>query len=82
MADGIVQVPPDSTGKKIDTAELTRPDGAIVERQRITIPDLVTVDSDLDRAILVELRITNYLLMLGLNINVDLDALRADPTFY
>jgi hypothetical protein len=35
--DGHVQVAPDSTGKKIDNAELTRDDGTIVERQRTVI---------------------------------------------
>ena len=38
MADGYIQVPPDSTGKKIDTAELTV--GAnTVERHRVVISD-------------------------------------------
>jgi hypothetical protein len=35
--DGYVQVSPDSTGKKIDNAELTRDDGTVVERQRVVI---------------------------------------------
>ena len=35
--DGIVQVQPDSTGAKIDTSELTREDGTIVDRQRVVI---------------------------------------------
>jgi hypothetical protein len=39
MTDGTVQVPPDSSGKKIDTAELTRPDTTVVERQRVVIAD-------------------------------------------
>ena len=37
MTDGVVQVPVDSTGKKIDTSELTRADGQVVERQRIVL---------------------------------------------
>lgn len=39
MADGIVQVLPDSTGKKVDTSELTRADGTVVERQRFVASD-------------------------------------------
>ena len=41
MADGLVQVPPDSTGKKIDTSEITV--GAnTVERQRMVVADPAT----------------------------------------
>lgn len=41
MADGLIQVPADSTGKKVDTSELTV--GAnTVERQRINLSDPVT----------------------------------------
>jgi hypothetical protein len=39
MADGKVVVPPDSSGKAIDTSELTRSDGTVVERQRVVIGD-------------------------------------------
>jgi hypothetical protein len=39
MSDGVVVVAPDSTGKKIDTVELTRDDGTVVERQRIVLGD-------------------------------------------
>lgn len=39
MADGTVRVSPDSTGKIIDTSELTRPDATVVERQRMVIAD-------------------------------------------
>lgn len=34
---GYVQIPPDSTGKLIDTTELTRSDSNVVERQRLSI---------------------------------------------
>ena len=37
MAGGFVQVAPDSTGKIVDTSELTRADTKVVERQRINI---------------------------------------------
>jgi hypothetical protein len=39
MADGFVQVPADSVGKRIDTTEITRPDSSVVERQRMSIGD-------------------------------------------
>lgn len=45
MVDGVVQVPPDSTGKKIDTSELTRNDGTLVERQRVTLGDAMNESS-------------------------------------
>ncbi len=46
MVDGVVQVPPDSSGKKIDTSELTRSDGTtVVERQRVSIGDPIDVNS-------------------------------------
>lgn len=38
MADAFVQVPPDSTGKKVDTSELTV-SGSTVERQRLVVAD-------------------------------------------
>jgi hypothetical protein len=41
MADGIVQVAPDSTGKKVDTSELSV-GGQTVERQRIVLADPTT----------------------------------------
>lgn len=40
MSDGVVQVPADSTGKKIDTSEISRPaDAVLVERQRMVLGD-------------------------------------------
>ncbi len=46
MVDGVVQVPPDSTGKKVDTSELTRSDGTtVVERQRVSLADPMNVSS-------------------------------------
>lgn len=41
MADGIVQVAPDSTGKKVDTSELTV-NAQTVERQRVVLADDAT----------------------------------------
>ncbi len=38
MADGVIQVNPDSTGKKLDTEELARAaDGVVVERERVVL---------------------------------------------
>jgi hypothetical protein len=37
--DGYVQHAPDSTGKKVDTSEVTRDDGTVVERQKAIISD-------------------------------------------
>src|SRR5437867_2942482 len=37
--DGTVQLPPDSTGKKLDTSEIVRTDGTVVERERVTVSD-------------------------------------------
>ncbi len=70
--DGYVQVPPDSSGKKIDTDEITTTSGT-VERQRITIPDPVEVDGDALVSILIELRVANLLWAQALGIvNADL----------
>lgn len=38
MSDGVVQVPPDSSGKKVDTSELTV-SAQTVERQRVVLAD-------------------------------------------
>ncbi len=45
MADGKVVVPPDSSGKSIDTSELTRSDGTVVERQRVSLADALNVNA-------------------------------------
>lgn len=37
--DQSVKVQPDSTGKAIDTSEITRSDGTLVERQRVVVSD-------------------------------------------
>ena len=39
MVDGTVTVAPDSTGKRIDTSEITRASGVVIERQRVVIGD-------------------------------------------
>jgi len=37
MADGFIQLAPDSTGKKLDSTEITRGDGSVVQRQRLDV---------------------------------------------
>lgn len=67
MADGYVQVPPDSSGKKIDSTELTTSSG-LVERQRVEIPGPVDVAGDALLSILIEQRVANMLLAQGLGV--------------
>ena len=45
MSDAFVIVAPDSTGKKIDTSELTQDGGSVVERQRVVHGDPSIVDA-------------------------------------
>lgn len=67
MSDAYVRVAPDSTGKKIETSELIRPDLAsdattawqTVERQRVDVgddPDLPQQQTRILHEILVELQ--------------------------
>src|ERR1700681_1458913 len=81
MADGIVIVPPDSTGKNIATQEITRPSGTVVELQQISSTDSATglpkpndpmgrpllAQDDILAQILIELRLISYLLLNGFN---------------
>jgi hypothetical protein len=62
MADGYIQVPTDAGGKKVDVEELTRPDGSVVERQRVKIPDPVWIDGDVARLMLAECQLQSFLL--------------------
>lgn len=78
MADGYVQIQPESTGKKIDVAELTRADATIVERQRVEIPGTVQVDSDSLDLILVELRVLTLLLTQAFGLGDNIEALRSE----
>lgn len=66
MSDGYVQVAPDSTGAKIDTTEVIRPDGTTVDRQRVSISEDDQIDqkrNDLLSAILAELKEMNLYLI-------------------
>lgn len=76
MADGYVRVPPDSSGKYIDTTEKYNANNVLVERQRVEIPDDVDVSGDLLTQILVEQRVQNLLLVQGLNVSADVEGLR------
>ena len=85
MADGFIQVPTDSIGKKVDVEELTRADGTVVERQRLKLPDPVWVDGDVMRLLLVENQLHSFLLaqiLESLNPRqlIDLAQLRNDIT--
>jgi hypothetical protein len=39
MADGYIQVAPDSTGKKMETSAITLADGTTVHRERVSLGD-------------------------------------------
>lgn len=61
MADGFVQVAPNSSGAKIDNTEVTRDDAVVVERQRVESRD--DDDKVLSTAAIVDqLKTTNELL--------------------
>jgi len=45
MADGFVQVPPDQSGKLIDTSQIVDGSGLTVQRQRVAIGDQFTANS-------------------------------------
>lgn len=77
---GYVQVPLDSTGKKIDTLEVVRADGVTAERQIVAIPDVITVDADMLRLLLAESRLQTFLLATAFGITDDLDTLRDQLT--
>jgi hypothetical protein len=78
MADDFIQVPTDSTGKRVETNLLTRPDGVAVERQRVELPDLVRL-AELLAEQLAEMRVTNFMLARMLDMGPDeLLDIRAD----
>lgn len=68
--DQFIQVPADSTGKKVETSELIRPDGTVVERQRMELPALLSA-TELLSELLAETRITNQLLARVLDMGTD-----------
>jgi hypothetical protein len=65
MADGFIQVPADSVGKKVDTEEVTRTDGTLVEQQRVQVVNS-TVESLLTQLI-VEVRELKWALISALH---------------
>lgn len=54
MSDSFIQVPQDQSGKRVETEAITRPDGTVVQRQRMT----VGVD---DGNVLTELTLLNQI---------------------
>jgi nicotinic acid phosphoribosyltransferase len=78
VGTGYVQVPPDSTGKKIDVTEITRPDTSTVERERVDVPDGVSIKGDLAEAILVEMMLLNTLMASAFGITDSLDEMRSE----
>ncbi len=76
MTDGYVQVPPDSSGARIDTTERINADQIAVDRQRVEIPDVVQVTGDQLAGMLIEQRVQNLLLAAGFNVKDDVDDLR------
>lgn len=57
-----IQPPPDSTGKKIELNRVQNPDGVDTYRQRIDIPVEIDAEGETMDAILLELKLTNWLL--------------------
>lgn len=79
MAEGaFIQVPVDQAGKRVETTERTTAAGQVVERQRMVIPDPVIADGDIQRQILIELRVISFLLAQGFGFTDSLDQLRID----
>jgi len=83
MTTGYVSHQPESSGKKIETETIKVFDATTstwidVQRQRAVLPDPVAVKGDPLDAVLVELRLLTYLIAVGLNVNDDLESLRAD----
>lgn len=73
-----VQVPPDSTGKKLETTKIKTggPDDSEYERQRMDVPDLGPQVNDFLRLILIELRVQSVLQASAFETIADLDSLR------
>lgn len=67
MADGIIQVPPDSTGKKVDTSEVTRQDGVVVQRQRMIMADDETGTNSLLHELILEIRELKWAILKALH---------------
>jgi hypothetical protein len=79
MTDSVIQIPADGIGKKVDTDQVLRPDGVLVEQQKIKIPDDTTIYSLLEQ-ILIELRVNNKITAIAFNIS-KIDSLRNPETF-
>lgn len=62
MTRAYIQPPADSTGKKIELDLIQNPDGVDTYRQRIADGQTVRLDGEMIDAVLLELKLTNYLL--------------------
>lgn len=76
MTDSYIQVPTDSTGKKVETTQLDLPDGTALQRERVDIPEMGFGVTDYLRMILIELRVQSTLQASAFELTVDLDHLR------
>jgi hypothetical protein len=61
MADGYIELPPDRTGKKADTAQLETGNTAGY-RLRLDLPSGINVRGGLIEAFILETRVKNFLL--------------------
>lgn len=64
MADGHIQVPADSIGKKVDAEEYTRADGNVVEKQRVQMD--MSETNDLLSQLILEIRDLKFKLLSAL----------------
>ena len=69
MVDGIIAVT-QGAGANVETAQITRSDGIVVQRERVEIPDQIK-ELELLAEILAEQRITNWLLAKMLDMGSD-----------
>jgi hypothetical protein len=67
MADGYIQVPADSVGKKVATTEYTRPDGTVVERQQVLIGDRESRVEELLEQLILEIQSFKIMLLNALH---------------
>lgn len=73
-----IQVPADSTGKKVETTKIRAGDldGTEYERQRMELPDLGPLVTDVLRLILIEMRVQSMLMAEAFEVVIDLDHMR------
>ena len=62
---GIIQTPKiagPSIDQQVEAVQITQTDGTVVLRQTVTTPDTVKVGNETLQKMLIEMRVTNYLL--------------------